>query len=344
MLMLVLPAFAAPELDPYLLAQVHATVFDMDESAQGDAGGYGDTEDDPGVKLRRARVGGSMTAVDDKLYGSVIVGMTSGADGFSSDDDGIQLVEAMFRAQPNEMVGVEAGLTKVPYGRENLFSSRQLPFQERMIESNHLVPFREAGVVLDIQKAGARVRLGAFNGNESLIGDTDPGLLTTARAEYTLGDGDAYRTFGTVEGLTVGVGGDFLYNMEYATNTMGYGGDVIVRVGGLTALVDAHFSNVSPTATDVTAPGVLAPTTRWGGGGQLGYTVKDTWEPVVRFEVFDEDTSVSDNNDLMVLTSGVTTHWWEDHLRLGAGYVMRMERGGTPVANDTARIWSQVSF
>ncbi|MCP4803999.1 MAG: hypothetical protein GY913_08800 [Proteobacteria bacterium] len=350
MLLFVLPAFASeapdegPDFDPYLLAQVQATVFDMDEAAQGDPAGYGDPEDDMGFKVRRGRVGGSLTDETGRLSGSVIVGVSSGFDAFSSRDEGVQLIEAAMHAQANDLIGIDVGLTKVPYGRENLFSSSQLTFQERTVQANHLAPFREVGAVVDIQKSGARVRIGAFNGNNSLFGDDDPGLLTTARAEYTLGDGDAYSTYGTVEGLTLGVGGDFLYNMEYATSTMGYGGDVIVRAGGLSLLLDGHAESIKPTASDITAPGVLAQTMRWGAGGQLGYTVNDTWEPAARFEIFDEDTSTSDNNDVMLGTFGVTSHWWDDHFRLGAGYVLRLERGGTAVSNDSARLWTQVSF
>jgi hypothetical protein len=48
--------------------------------------------------------------------------------------------------------------------------------------------------------------------------------------------------------------------------------------------------------------------------------------------------------DLMHVTAGATAHLLEDHLRLGGGYVLRMERGGESLPNDTVRLWGQVKF
>jgi len=344
MLLILASVANAAEFEPSLLAQVWATAYDQDEEAQSDPAGYGDPEDDPGFKVRRARVGMDVTDDSGKLSAGVEVGYSAGSDALVSYNGGVGLNEARVSVQAHELVGIDAGLIKVPVGRENLTSSRQLAFQERTVHSNHLMPFREVGALADFQSNGLRVRAGAFNGNGSLRGDDDPGLLTVARAEYTLGDGDAYQTFGTVEGLTLGIAGDFAYNGELATTSMLYGGDLIVRLNGLTATAEFHQAVITPRNSDVDAPGVLASTTRRGGHAQLGYTLQDTWEPMARFEVFDEDTSESNNGDLAHGTLGVTAHLMDDHLRVGGGYVMRMETGGRSISNDTARFWSQVSF
>lgn len=336
-------------LDPYFLTQVHATVYDMDENAQADTAGYGDSEDDPGFKIRRGRIGLTKSAVDgdgvtDRLFGAVLLGYSSGGDAILPATSQVGLVEASFGAVLVDGVSLSAGMVKVPFGRENLMSSRQLPFQERTVASNHLVSLREVGALADVEKSGARLRVGAYNGNGSLAGDTDPGVMLAGRAEYTLGEGDAYRTFGTVDGLTLGVAGDFYWNQGLATTSMGYGGDLILRVKGLTATAEGHAVSIKPTGTTLDQPGVLADTLRWGAHAQLGYTVAERWEPVVRVEMFDEDTAVSDNGDLMHALAGVNAHLFEDHLKVGGGYVMRMETGGRSVANDTVRLWSQLSF
>ena len=344
MLLLMLSSADAAEFDPSLLAQVWATVYDQDTEDQSDPAGYGDPEDDPGFKVRRARVGMDVTDDSGKLGAGVEVGYSAGSDAIVSYNGGIGLDEARVSVQAHELLGVDAGLVKVPVGRENLSSSRELAFQERTVHSNHLLPYREVGVLADFATSGLRVRAGAFNGNGSLRGDDDPGLLAAARAEYTLGEGDPYRTFGTVDGLTLGVAGDFAMNRELATTTLLYGGDVVLRVKGLTAQVEFHQAVLSASNTQVDAPGVLADTTRRGGSAQVGYTLKDTWEPVARFEVFDEDTSELNNGDLAHGTFGLTAHLVDDHLRLGGGYVMRMETGGRSLPNDTVRLWSQVSF
>ncbi|HJN73302.1 MAG TPA: porin [Myxococcota bacterium] len=344
MLLLLLSSADAAETRPTVLAQVWATAYDQDETAQSDPAGYGDPEDDPGFKVRRARVG--MDVVDDsgKLSAGVTVGYSAGSDAIVAYEGGVGLVEARASVQAHELVGVHAGLVKVPVGRETLTSSSALPFQERTVASNHLMPYREVGVLADFETAGLRLRAGAFNGNGSLRGDDDAGVLAAGRAEYTLGEGDPYRTFGSVDGFTLGVGGDFVFNPELATRTMVYGGDIVVRVKGLTAVVEYHQANITPTNTEAEAPGVLAATKRSGGHAQVGYTIADRWEPVARFEVFDEDASESNNGDLAHGTFGLTAHLMDDHLRLGGGYVMRRETGGRTVPNDTVRLWSQVAF
>ncbi|MCB9758830.1 MAG: hypothetical protein H6739_03240 [Alphaproteobacteria bacterium] len=336
-----------PSFDPYLLAQVWATVYDMDVAAQADPAGYGDPEDDPGFKLRRARVG--FTGEWERLDYGVVVGVSSGADPIISDltNQRIGIIDAYgaytFGDPERISTRVVFGTQRVPYGRENLISSRELAFQERTIASNHLGPFREVGVLADVQAFGARARVGVFNGNDSLFGDTDPGVMLAGRLEYTLGPGDPYRTYGPVERWTLGVGGGALFNPQAATRTLSYGGDLIFRVSGLTVLAEAHMDQLTPTLSEVYEPAVLVQTRRWGAFGQVGYAVGPV-EPVARFELFDDDTDTQDNGDVMIGVFGVTTHWLEDHLRLGGGYVLRLETFGASIPNDTVRLWGQVSF
>ncbi|MCB9744836.1 MAG: hypothetical protein H6741_03905 [Alphaproteobacteria bacterium] len=336
-----------PSFEPYLLAQTWFTVYDQDVSAQADPSGYGDPEDDVGFKIRRARVG--FTGEYKQLDYGVVVGVSSGADPIISDmqNRSVGIIDAYgaytFGQGEDYSTRVVFGTQRVPYGRENLVSSRELTLQERTVASNHLGPFREVGVLSDTTLKGFRLRAGVFNGNESLYGDTDPGVMVAGRAEYTLGPGHAYQTYGAVEGFTLGVGAGALYNRQSATQTLSYGGDVIVRVGGLAAMVEGHIEDVSPVSTQTYDPDVLVETRRMGGYAQVGYTVKNI-EPIVRFETFDDDRSTSDNGDLAIGVVGVTAHLVEDHLRLGGGYVMRIERGGQDLPNDTARLWSQIRF
>lgn len=346
LLHLIVASASAQELKPVLLGQIWTTVYDMDLDPQADPTGYGDPEDDIGFKVRRARAG--FVGSWERLDYSVVVGMSAGADPIlGAATEAVELVDAFVGytwGQPASLaVNVSGGVVRVPFGRENLMSVGQLPFQERTVQSNHLGPFREAGVLGDLQHGGLRLRVGAFNGDGSYLGDRDPGLLLASRAEYTLGSGDPYRTYGIVEGFTLGVAGDFMWNPEYATTTTSFGGDVIARAGGLTVLVEGHGQRIVPTGTDIEAPGVLDPTLRWGGFAQVGYAL-GMWEPVARVELFDDNTAATDNGDVALGTFGVTGHLLEDHLRLGGGYVLRLERGGQSLPNDTVRLWAQVNI
>ena len=326
---------------PYALAQVWTTLYDQDAHPTADASGYGDPEDDVGFKIRRARIGFEDLEGETLTYG-VLLGVSSGSDGWSSHDESVELVDAWAGYRVHELVGASLGVQKVPFGREALISSSQLVFQERSVASNHLGADREIGFLLDGGNDLVRVRLGAFNGNGALFGDTDPGMLYAARAEYTGGEG-VYETYGVVDGLQLGVGANAFYNAELATSTLAYGGDIIVRVAGLAVLAEAAMSKVSPGDSTVAQPDVLVDTARLGGHVQVGYTVKH-FEPAVRVELFDDDRSVTDYGDVKLVTAGVTAHMLDDRVRTGGGYVLRLEDADLAYANDTARLWFQLRY
>ncbi len=339
-------ADGAPTITPHLLVQTWATLYDMDTADQADPAGYGDPEDDIGFKVRRARLG--FTGAWGRYDYAMVFGVSSGADPLLSADQNprVDIIDAWAGytfGDPGKVTArVSAGSQRVPYGRENLLSTGALVFQERTVASNHLGPFRDAGVLADVRSGGARLRVGAFNGNDSYLGDDDPGLLLAARAEYSQGE-DVYSTWGEVESLTLGVAGDFMFNPQFATTTMTYGGDVILRVKGLALLIEGHAAQITPNSDGVTDPSVFATTNQWGGYAQLGYTI-GAWEPAARVEIFDDSTAATDNGDLIHVTAGATAHLLDDHLRLGGGYVLRMERGGQSLPNDTVRLWGQVKF
>src|SRR5690606_31850972 len=100
------PALAGDtEITPYGLLKVWGTLYDQDESPRADPAGYGDPEDDPGVKLRRARVG--MYGRHRWLDWGVTVGMSSPADVWFIDDPAIGLVDGYaagtFGAGPGDL-------------------------------------------------------------------------------------------------------------------------------------------------------------------------------------------------------------------------------------------------
>ena len=336
----------AQSIEPYLLTQVWATLYDMDVQEQADPAGYGDPEDDIGFKVRRARLG--FTGSYERMDYGVIVGLSAPADVIvGRDASEIGLVDAYagytFGDVDNMNTRVSLGVQKVPFGRENLMSIRQNAFEERTVTSTHIGDLREVGALADFQVSGLRVRAGVFNGNSSLYGDTDPAVMAAGRVEYSMGPGDTYETFGKVDGLTLGVAGDAFFNQQSSVRNLTYGGDVMLRVSGLSLMLEADLSKLTPVSTDTYEPVVQQDTMRWGGFAQVGYTV-NMLEPMVRVEAFDDDTQSDDNGDIAIATMGLTGHMLEDHLRLGGGYVLRLERQGQSLPNDTVRLWSQVKF
>lgn len=334
-----------PTPEPIGAVQVWMTAYDQDTDPTADPAGYGDPEDDLGFKVRRARFG--LQGEGSRLRYKLQAGASAPYDEVEAPThESWELVDAMAGGSPVDGLWIDVGYMKAPVGRESLMSSSQLALGERSVQSEWLVPDRDAGLLATFETKGktkARVRAGAFNGNSDPFGDTDGGLLAVGRAELVLGEGQTYRTFGVVEGVSLGVAGDGWYDVARSTTTVGYGGDVMLRVSGLAVLIEGHFSQITPTNSDLDVPGVLSETRRMGALAQVGWTAGH-WEPAVRVSVFDDDRDSSDNGDVGDVLGGVTWHWKDDHVRVGGGYVLRMERGGASLANDTARLWVSLTL
>ncbi len=335
----------AEGLTPYLRGQVWGTVYDQDEEVQADPSGYGDPEDDPGFKLRRLRFG-FLGEHEDFLFEAVL-GMSAPYDGVVEADGALGIVDAWGGWRPADSLILSAGVQRVPFTRDNMMSTGNMVFQDAAVGTYHIAPGRDTGALVDYRRAGLRVQAGAFNGNGELLGDTDPGLLYAGRVEYMTGgehvDQAIYRTYGEVDAFTLGVGGAGYYNAELATTTLGYGGDLLIRAGGLALLVEASMANITPTDSTLDTPGVLAPTTRLGALAQVGYSA-GIWEPALRYERFDDDLDSSDQGDVQLVTAGFTAHIAEDHIQAGGGYILRLEGADYAIRNDTARLWMQFRY
>lgn len=348
-LLLVRPAAADPKVPkPELtgLLQVWATAYDMDENPQADPAGYGDPEDDIGVKIRRARVG--LKAENDVVRYGLVIGTSSPYDalygiGPDSGDGTISLIDGYVGVAPVKPLWVTAGMQKVPLSREALMSTAQLVFTDRAVSTEWLTPDRDLGVVLDGRFSVARVRVGAFNGTGDITGDDNTGKLLSARVEADFGPAGTYRTWGAEKEMTFGVALDGYMDDDVATTTVGAGADLILRVSGVHVLAEGRMAKIQPTDTDVAEPEEVADTTRIGALAQVGYAA-GPWEPAVRFSMFDDDRDATDNGDVMDLTAGLTWHGLEDALRLGGGYVLRLEQGGATTSNDTVRLWAQLAL
>ena len=335
------------------LVQTWLTVLDQDTDEVAEPAGYGDPEDDPGVKVRRARFG--LEGKEGSVKYGLLVGVSTPYDSLGGDaDETVGLVDAYGGWQPLADAGplaelwLVAGIQKVPVSREMLMSAGELALGDRSVATEWLAPGRDAGLMLDASMGGedslaVRLRVGGFNGNGSALGDDDAGKMVAARAEIVQGPGDTYETWGSVDGFTIGVAGDFWMDSSLSTDTTGFGGDVLTRVGGLALLIEAHMVNLVPTNSDIDLPGVMAATSRLGGVAQLGYTIGNL-EPVARFSMFDDHTELEDNGDVGEAMAGLTWHAMEDTIRVGGGWITRLELAGAPASNDTARLWLQLKL
>lgn len=327
-------------LHPVAMMQLWGTAYDMDVSTQGDSTGYGDPEDDMGVKLKRARLGLGF----DKhgLSANLLAGVTAPYDGLDTRNGEFSVYDANIGYHTPE-VHVSAGLQQVPFSRDSMMSSAELTFQERGLAAEHIAPDRQLGLLGGVDVKGLGVNLGAFNSNGSLFGDDNNGKTLVGRLEYTYGGRNAYTMWSPEQkGVGFGVGGGGFMTSDVATQTVAAGGDLLLRVGGLALLGDGSWAKVSPVNSDVAVPGVFAETTRIGITGQVSYGI-DAWEPAVRVSTY-SDSAIGSWTQLFI--GGVwhgDVDGMRDVVRVGAGYEMRLE-GETSVANDTARMWCQFAL
>ena len=335
-------AKAMPAPDPYVQVHVWGTAFDQDVDEQADPAGYGDPEDDPGFKIRRARIG--FGGANDKWLYSVIIGQSAPFDGIDAAQGAarVDIVDAHAGYSPVEDLYIIAGVQKVPISRELIMSSQRLALVERSAASQWLIPGRDTGLLANYRVGSETtyglLTAGLFNGNGSLITDDNLGKMVAARAEFVTGAADPYRTLGKKEGVTFALAADFWQDNDVATSTTGVGVDTILRVGPLSVTAEGRLADIAPGDTTVDEPGVLAETRRLGGLAQIGYTIK-RYEPAVRFSYFDDEVDADNNGDVGDLVAGVTWNGPDATNRIGLGYIHRFEFGGTEIANDSVRLW-----
>jgi hypothetical protein len=326
------------------LVQTWVTLLDQDQTQVADPGGYGDPEDDPGFKLKRVRMGfeGKSSTVK---YG-ITVGASAPFDAVEEAQGAalqLGLVDTYGGYSPVKGLWVSGGLQKVPVSREALTGSSHLALTERSVSTHWLTPGRDLGAVVDYRWRFLRARIGAFNGGGTLAGDDNAGKLYAGRLEAKLGEGAVYRTYGSVDGFSLGLGADGWTNEDAAVTSQGMGVDLIVRVGGLALLAEGRTVTATPNEDLLLVPGVFAETKRQGVMAQLGYSI-DQFEPVVRYSVLDDDLDHEDSGDVAELMSGVTWHGSGDQVRAGLGYALRTEMGPMKMNNDTVRAWLQLKL
>jgi hypothetical protein len=335
-----------PWLVPNLQIQSWLTVWDQDESAQADAGGYGDPELDTGFSLRRARLGfsGGFKQVDFSLR----FGSSFPYDALTAKPAPVDVIDAWARGSFKSAAGVtriSVGQQRVPFSREQQISSNDLTFQDVAVSTHWLTPNRSLGAMVTHDFKALSVAAGVYNGDGTLAGNADNGVMAVGHVDVHMG-GDTYRTNATDSAF--GIGGSYAYNHQVSTETHMVEADLIGRYKGLSLIGEFDLNLVRPNFEDaVLPPDVPVQTQRMGAYGQLSY-YRDVGlgaiEPAVRFSWLDDATHLKDNGDVAILDAGFDWREPIPFLDLGAGYIHRMELQGTDTRNDSVRVWVGVKY
>jgi hypothetical protein len=324
-------------------AQVQAAMYVGDDARLSS----GDTAEQAGFRLRRARLGVELA------YQGLEVGLEADL----LESDGSVLHEAYVGYARRWDAGgfeVQTGVIKAPMSRSALHSSESTQNGERSLLIRMLAPEQQLGLVVggDVWDEHARLLVGVFNGLnrndpptsgwerfDPKIGNRFGGVSASVRLDVEpipgsrlLGDGVA--DLGKRDEASFGIGGGMLWNDGNSVGGLGWSADLAFKGWGIGFLAEWIEQRSKPVETPTQGASPLETTMR-GGTAQLGYTIlKDTLEVAARFDYIDQNVDLDDEGDLTAIAGTVSGYLLDGHLKLQLDYEHRTERHGRNLTND----------
>lgn len=312
----------------------------------------GDAAEEPGFRLRRARLG--VEAVyDEQFYASVVVDLL--------ESEGTALHEAYVGWESRWFMAY-GGLVKVPMSRSALLSSQSLQHASRPTGVKGIAPFQQLGMNLGAKFWRERIRLttGFFNGmqrEDSFAGGwtrIGPGLGNRFGGFAVAGRLDVEPLGALGSGASdldhsrsplLGIGGGVLFNRGETIRGLGFSADLAFKWHGFSLLTEylQDFSEPAIEPTEETTQ--ITRVTRRALVAQLGYAPIAGWLDVgFRFEMVDENTEIDDEGDFFAFGGTVSLFAFEGHLKVQLAYQHRMEREGATLDNDTFILQTEGRF
>jgi hypothetical protein len=315
----------------------------------------GDPMQEAGFRLRRARLG-----IDGHVFDSVTYALELNV--FDDERGGGPLYEAWIDWTPTHYAGVRMGVTKFPFMRSEMMSSRFLPHLDRPIGTDAMSPPNAMGLVLHSSpwKDKLTVEVGLFNGlhrNEHFwkgydgvgasLGNRWEDLAFVGRLDLApLGPlSKGLADPGHTQGVRFAVGGSGFYNMGNTIETWGASGYAHLKVKGVHLFAEFAQDHAEPQDKPTTTGTMSIEATRRVFNASLGYVfLKNMLGLSARAEWIDADID-QDNGDDQWLVGGTLT-WYAlgDYLKFQVEYMHRAELHGKSVDNDWAIFGTQLHF
>ncbi|MHB8874385.1 MAG: porin [Myxococcaceae bacterium] len=301
-----------------------------------------------GFRLANLRVGMSLKPVA-KLE---VVASVDGSVAKRNETDAlngnrvVDLKDAYVEWSASPFAHLRIGQFKAPFDQEALLPDGQLPFISRSVVSDGMLPpegypqegmslDRQVGLQLSSEKLGPGLRyeIAVVNGNGPNVLNNDSNAISpVARFSYQ------YK-----ELVTVGVNGFFDQRMEgqrpnrIASDRLGYGGDLGLKVGGVEALAVVLLRGTTHPGTG------LPPESALGLMGQVHYRHTSGVEGGVRFASYDP-SSIVPTDRVMEGAAMVGYRLSEVPLRVLAQYTLRLEEPSVSISNDSVDVMAQVTW
>ncbi len=301
----------------------------------------GDVASETGFRIRRARIG--FSANFDYGLGVFITLNLLQAD----RNDGILSDAKLVWAIAPEL-RLSMGSGKVPFSAASLASSSRLPLIERPLSVGAIAPGRRLGVTAEGAALDGLLAYfaGVSNGTDGFrFGNQFGGFLAGARVEVRPWGNPTLRD-PWQDGVKVG--GGVIYEDAPAINRFAWSADVTAAMAGARLSFEVLCDTSTPDDAPDTPPSVADTIDRCGGYVEAAYTLPFYKEfmiqPVVRGELFDDDRSLDNAGDVMLIGGGVNAQLLERYIRAQLIYMARIEQHGTERSNDTLTFNLQGSF
>jgi hypothetical protein len=276
------------------------------------------------------------------------VGVYLAANLLSSDSDVGTVSDATLSYFIADWLGFSAGLGKLPFSRAALDSSRELLSIERPLSVSRIVPSRRLGLTAEGKLFDERFAylLGIQNATEGFaFGNRFGGFLYAARligspwGLASTDDRDA--TF------RLSVAAAALYEDGPSARTIAFAADILATWYGASLQIEALCDRREPDSAPEVSPEIAAKIDRCGGYLEAGYGF-DIWvipiRTVVRAELYDDDRSLRDSGDLILISGGLNVDVLRPYLRAQVHYQARLERYGDELKNDSLVLVLQGTF
>lgn len=315
----------------------------------------GDSMEEPGFRLRRARLGLQGTILPEVSY-RIELDVVDAEKGTGS------LYQAFVGFAPLSWLYVRSGVQRFPFMKSQLMSSAYLPHLDRPLGAYAMSPENSLGLTVMFADPGNRIglALGAFNGFRRAdsfyqgytgagksLGNRYDGLAYAGRLEVVplgdMGRGLADPTWH--RDFLVALGGGAFFNDGGSINTLAWTTDLHAKLRGAHIFAELTQDSISPENDPSVAGTNPAKISRRSASLSVGYVpVRNLLGLAARAELDDDNLDQENEGDQLVYSGTLTWYAYGETLKFQAEYSHREELHGLALDNDSALAGMQLAF
>lgn len=314
----------------------------------------GDPMQQPGFRLRRARLGVGGGFSDFLSYHLEL-------DVFDQERTGGPLYLAWVKYRPVKYLGFRAGFQKFPFSYGEIRSSARLAHMDRSLGTYAMAPSSTMGLTVEGQPWPGHLYLtaGVFNGLQRKPGFHEgyEGIGVTEGNKFEklsyVGrlDIEPFGDVGPDEGDLLGLrevrlaaGGAFFYNDGRSVRILGASGYLHLKAYGAHLLGEVLWDRAEPqkepTSSTNTVPTKVS---RLSAQGSIGYIWKK-WGLAVRGEYLNDNLDIKSEGDEVAIAGTFTYYIVKNFFKAQVEYQHRVELHGRALKNDAVLAGIQCYF